>query len=112
MKNLVTILGIAAALAVFGTAGCSAYDRAAGTDSSGIYPQQQNGSLANPSGTAGTRALDRAAGTDLSGAYPDQQDGTSGNPSGSRFGRAYDRVTGDSVSGAYPQNVRPGRGSY
>jgi hypothetical protein len=47
-----------------------AYDRAAGTDVSGAYPSQANGTPGNPPGTAAGRALDRAAGTDVSGAYP------------------------------------------
>lgn len=87
--------------------GCAAYDRAAGTDTSGLYPNQADGTKANPSGTAATRALDRAAGTDVSGAYPNQRDGTPGNPPGTAATRSYDRVTGDNTSGAYPQNRRP-----
>lgn len=87
-------------------AGCASYDRAAGTNTSGVYPQQSDGTRANPSGTEATRAIDRAAGTDISGAYPQQRDGTPANPPGTAATRAYDRTTGDNVSGAYPQNQR------
>lgn len=112
MRSTVRILGATATMALFGLAGCATYDRAAGTNTSGLYPQQRNGTPANPSGTAATRALDRAAGTDVSGAYPAQRDGTPGNPPGTALGRAYDRATGDNVSGAYPQNIRPGPRPY
>lgn len=50
-----------------------ALDRAAGTNVSGAYPGQADGTPANPPGTAATRALDRAAGTNTSGAYPGQE---------------------------------------
>ena len=100
-------LGIMAALS-----GCAAYDRAAGTNVSGIYPSQNTGTVGNPPGTAVTRAFDRAAGTDVSGAYPAQRDGTAANPPGTAAGRAYDRATGDNTSGAYPQNQRPVPGGY
>ncbi|MBY0337919.1 MAG: hypothetical protein K2X11_14985, partial [Acetobacteraceae bacterium] len=46
-----------------GTAAERAFDRAAGTNTSGAFPQQTDGTRANPTGTAATRALDRAAGT-------------------------------------------------
>ncbi len=105
-------LGAAAAATFFGLSGCAAYDRAARTDNSGVYPSQRDGTPANPSGTMATRALDRAAGTDVSGAYPAQRDGTPGNPPGTAVGRAYDRVTGSDVSGAYPRNQRPATRSY
>ena len=59
-----------------------ALDRAAGTDTSGAYPAQKDGTPANPPGTAAGRALDRAAGTNNSGAYPAQADGTKNNPRG------------------------------
>jgi len=99
---------VASSLLLLGIAGCATYDRAAGTNTSGVYPSQSNGTPANPPGTAATRALDRAAGTDVSGAYPAQRDGTSRNPPGTAVSRTYDRVTGDDVSGAYPQNqTRP-----
>ena len=100
-------LGILAALS-----GCAAVDRAAGTDVSGVYPAQRNGTAGNPSGTAAGRALDRAAGTDVSGAYPAQRDGTANNPPGTALGRAYDRTTGDNISGAYPGNERPAPKPY
>ncbi len=103
---------MATGLILLGVAGCATYDRAAGTNTSGVYPAQRDGTPANPSGTAATRALDRAAGTDVSGAYPAQRDGTPGNPRGTALGRTYDRVTGDDVSGAYPQNQRPASRSY
>lgn len=50
--------------------GTRALDRAAGTNTSGAYPSQSDGTASNPPGTAATRALDRAAGTNTSGAYP------------------------------------------
>jgi hypothetical protein len=81
-----------------------AADRAAGTDVSGAYPQQRDGTPANPSGTAATRATDRAAGTNMSGAYPQQSDGTPQNPPGTAATRAADRAAGTNMSGAYPQN--------
>ena len=87
--------------------GCAAADRAAGTNSSGIYPAQSDGTRNNPPGTAAGRAYDRAAGTDMSGAYPAQRDGSAANPPGTAASRLYDRTTGDNVSGAYPQNQRP-----
>lgn len=96
-------LGAAALLAV---SGCAAADRAAGTNTSGVYPSQSNGTPGNPRGTEATRALDRAAGTDVSGAYPQQRDGTPSNPPGTALSRTYDRVTGSDTSGAYPQNQR------
>lgn len=101
-----------AALILLGLSGCAAYDRAAGTDISGVYPEQRNGTPANPPGTAATRALDRAAGTDVSGAYPQQRDGTVVNPPGTALSRTYDRATGSDVSGAYPQNQRRGARTY
>lgn len=86
-----------------GTAAGRALDRAAGTDTSGAYPNQADGSAENPKGTMTSRAahhanrkvhhaarhntqtstnnsasrtLDRAAGTNNSGAYPSQTAGT------------------------------------
>ena len=105
-------LPIAALGVLVALSGCAAYDRAAGTNVSGVYPSQREGTPGNPPGTAASRALDRAAGTDVSGAYPAQRDGTTGNPPGTAAGRAYDRVTGDNVSGAYPQNQRPAPRAY
>lgn len=102
-----TVPALLVLAATLGVSGCAAYDRAAGTDTSGVYPSQRNGTPANPPGTAATRALDRAAGTDVSGAYPSQRDGTRNNPPGTALGRTYDRVTGSDVSGAYPQNQHP-----
>ena len=98
-----------------GTAAGRAFDRAAGTDNSGAYPSQADGTAENPKGTmvsravhrastrshqakprhaqtlknnSASRALDRAAGTDNSGAYPSQADGTPGNPKGTVVSRA------------------------
>ncbi|UFN47009.1 hypothetical protein LPC08_13330 [Roseomonas sp. OT10] len=71
-----------------GTAAERALDRAAGTNTSGAYPAQSDGTRANPPGTQATRALDRAAGTDVSGAYPRQRDCTPGNPPGTQVSRA------------------------
>lgn len=76
-----------------GTAASRAFDRAAGTNTSGAYPAQSDGTRANPSGTEATRALDRAAGTNTSGAYPSQSDGMPGNPPGTAVGRTIDRAT-------------------
>jgi len=110
MENFVRIttryLGVSMTITLLGMSGCAAYDRAAKTDTSGVYPSQRDGTSVNPSGTAATRALDRAAGTDISGAYPAQRDGTPSNPPGTALGRTYDRTTGSDVSGAYPQNAR------
>ena len=75
-----------------GTAATRALDRAAGTDTSGAYPAQRDGTATNPPGTAAGRALDRAAGTDNSGAYPAQRDGTASNPRGTAASRAAHHV--------------------
>jgi hypothetical protein len=84
-----------------------ALDRAAGTNTSGAYPRQSDGTPANPPGTAATRALDRAAGTNTSGAYPRQSDGTPGNPPGTAGSRAMDHAPGSGGSGAHRgQTVR------
>ncbi|MFC3123985.1 hypothetical protein ACFOD4_02835 [Pseudoroseomonas globiformis] len=56
-----------------------ALDRAAGTNNSGAYPGQSDGTPGNPPGTAATRALDRAVGTNNSGAYP-QNEGNATTP--------------------------------
>ena len=97
---------IAVSALLLGLSGCAAYDRAAGTDTSGAYPRQADGMPGNPKGTAAERALDRAAGTDTSGAYPRQVDGMPGNPRGTAVERAYDRTLGTDTSGAYPQNQK------
>lgn len=94
-----------------GTAVGRAFDRAAGTDTSGAYPSQADGTAANPRGTvvsraahratrhnssrhaqnlrnnSATRGVDRAAGTDNSGAFPAQADGKPGNPPGTVVSR-------------------------
>ncbi len=70
-----------------GTAAERTLDRAAGTNTSGAYPAQSDGTRANPPGTAASRALDRAAGTNTSGAYPSQSDGTAQNPKGTAASR-------------------------
>lgn len=75
-----------------GTAAGRAVDRAAGTNTSGAYPNQSDGTPANPPGTAATRTIDRAAGTNTSGAYPAQSDGMPGNPPGTAAGRTVDRA--------------------
>ncbi len=46
-----------------GTAAGRAMDRAAGTNVSGAYPGQSDGTPANPPGTAAGRAIDRATDT-------------------------------------------------
>jgi len=98
--------GVVSLLTVSGmvVSGCTAFDRAAGTNTSGVYTAQSDGTPSNPPGTQTTRAFDRAAGTNVSGAYPGQRDGTQANPTGTAAGRAYDRAAGANVSGAYPQN--------
>jgi hypothetical protein len=71
-----TLLALAACSqdsAVRNNTATRAYDRAAGTDMSGAYPSQRDGTPANPSGTAATRAYDRATGSDVSGAYPENR---------------------------------------
>jgi hypothetical protein len=83
-KSLLPILAITVAA---GLAACAPVDRAAGTNTSGRYPSQSDGTPANPPGTAATRAFDRAAGTDASGAYPNQRDGTRANPPGTALSR-------------------------
>lgn len=100
-----SILPLFAAL-LLAVSGCAAADRAAGTNTSGNYPAQRDGTPANPPGTAATRALDRAAGTDVSGAYPAQRDGTPANPPGTAVGRTYDRATGNNTTGTNPRAVR------
>ncbi len=107
MLNKRTLFGLTAALTLTfgaaamaqtstmnppGTAATRALDRAAGTDTSGAYPSQRDGTPGNPPGTAAGRALDRAAGTDVSGAYPSQADGTRNNPRGTAVSRTAHRV--------------------
>jgi len=75
-----------------GTAVSRAWDRTVGTNTSGAYPTQSDGTRVNPPGTEATRAADRAAQTNLSGAYPTQSDGTRVNPTGTAAGRAIDRA--------------------
>ncbi|MGI4796310.1 MAG: hypothetical protein ACRYG8_20075 [Janthinobacterium lividum] len=58
------------AAALLTVSGCAAYDRAAGTDTSGVYPRQADGKPGNPPGTAVSRTYDRVTGSDTSGAYP------------------------------------------
>lgn len=82
-----------------------AFDRAAGTDTSGAYPAQADGTPANPKGTKATRAFDRAAGTNTSGAYPSQSDGTPANPKGTKATRALDRAAGTNTSGTNPAHA-------
>lgn len=108
-----TILRAAAIATLLGVAACSgpqtvsnnsttrAVDRAAGTDVSGAYPQQRDGTPGNPPGTAVSRAYDRATTSDTSGAYPMNQ----GMP-GTAAGRAYDRATNSNTSGAAPMTQR------
>lgn len=100
MRHLVPTL---AAVALLGMSACTtrdppgteatrALDRAAGTDTSGAYPSQRDGTRENPPGTAVGRAFDRTTGTDVSGAYPSQADGGVTNPPGTAASRAADRV--------------------
>jgi hypothetical protein len=117
MRARFALLGLAAAALLSGSAfaqsthndlvnnpATRAFDRAAGTDTSGAYPAQADGTPANPQGTMATRAFDRAAGTDVSGTYPSQANGTPENPPGTKASRAFDRAAGTNVSGAYPAN--------
>ena len=113
--NGMKIIVMAALAAATGLAGCEtrgnppgteatrALDRASGTNVSGAYPSQSDGTRVNPEGTEATRALDRAAGTNTSGAYPSQSDGMPGNPPGTAAGRALDRAADTSDTGV----VRP-----
>ena len=96
---------LASALILAGLAACAPVDRAATTNTSGLFPAQSDGTPVNPSGTVATRAVDRAAGTNVSGAYPAQSDGTPANPPGTAATRAYDGVAGTNVSGANPQRA-------
>lgn len=108
MKTPKYAVSILTAVAIAGLSGCASYDRAAGVNTSGMYPAQSNDRPGNPPGTEASRAIDRAAGTDVSGAYPAQRDGTAMNPSGTAAQRMYDRSSGTNTSGAYPQNTRSG----
>lgn len=103
MPNKPTLLSLTATLTlIFGAAAMAqipasnaatrTLDRAAGTDTSGAYPAQKDGTPANPPGTAAGRTLDRAAGTNNSGAYPQQADGTKNNPRGTAVSRTAHRV--------------------
>jgi len=80
-----------------GTAAERAVDRAAGTNTSGAYPAQSDGTRVNPPGTAVQRAYDRTTNSDTSGAYPNQA-----NRPGTAAERALDRTAGTNTSGAYP----------
>jgi len=71
-----------------GNAAQRTVDRAAGTNTSGAFPAQRDGTPNNPTGTATSRAVDRAAGTNTSGAFPMQSDGMPGNPPGTAADRA------------------------
>lgn len=112
MRHREILSAVVVSAALLGLAACDstnnqatrAIDRNAGTNTSGAYPSQSDGTRANPSGTEATRALDRAAGTNTSGAYPTQSDGMPGNPPGTAATRAYDRATQSNTSGAYPMN--------
>lgn len=89
-------------------AACASFDRAAGTNTSGAYPSQSDGTPSNPPGTATSRAFDRAAGTNTSGAYPTQSDGTPSNPRGTAVTRTIDRAACTNTSGAYNWRRPPG----
>ena len=53
-----------------GTAATRAADRTLGTNVSGAYPGQSDGTPANPQGTSLSRETDRVAGTNISGTNP------------------------------------------
>lgn len=71
-----------------GNAAQRTVDRAAGTNTSGAFPAQRDGTPNNPTGTAAGRAVDRSAGTNNTGAFPMQSDGMPGNPPGTAADRA------------------------
>ena len=76
-----------------GTVVSRTFDRAAGTDTSGAYPQHRVVKHArhrtqSVTNNSVTRTTDRAAGTNTSGAYPLQSDGMPGNPPGTVVSRA------------------------
>ncbi|WBV42405.1 hypothetical protein [Pseudoroseomonas cervicalis] len=102
----------AAETTVQNNAATRALDRAAGTNVSGAYPEQADGTARNPPGTAATRAIDRAAGTNMSGAYPQNADGTRNNPPGTAAERAVgaqaQNNTGGGNPGAGPQGTTGG----
>jgi hypothetical protein len=111
IRQMKTLPALAACGLLLGLAACNSptvnsaertLDRNAGTNTSGAYPSQSDGTRNNPPGTAAERALDKAAGTNTSGAYPAQSDGTRVNPPGTATSRAYDRATDSNTSGAYP----------
>lgn len=52
MNTRYLTLSLMAAALLLGVSGCAAYDRATGTDTSGVYPQQRDGTFANLPGTA------------------------------------------------------------
>ncbi len=110
-----------------GTAASRAADRAMGTNVSGAYPHQSDGTAANPPGTAAGRAASRTAtatgtatgtttGTgsgqvtpradDDGRIIPRQPDGTPGNPPGTEVSRGVDEALGTNISGAHPENER------
>ena len=93
--GLAALLGVAACADTTRTAGNPpgnaaerALDRAAGTNTSGAFPRQSDGTAVNPPGTAAERTLDRNAGTNTSGAFPRQRDCTPRNPAGTQVSRA------------------------
>ena len=111
----VLLLGPAAAFAQVtqpgsnppGTAAGRALDRAAGTNLSGAYPSQSDGTPGNPPGTAVGRALDRADGKTTSrapahtGAHGTRA-AAPGTAKNNAATRSVDRAAGTNNSGAYP----------
>ena len=81
-----------------GTAATRAFDRAAGTNTSGAYPSQSDGTPANPPGTAVGRAVDRA--TDGSPAT------TATGRAPMTDGRANVTTTGAGMSGIFAERQR------
>jgi hypothetical protein len=105
-----------------GTAASRAADRAMGTNVSGAYPHQSDGTAANPAGTAAGRAASRTATGTATGTagtgqvtpradddgriIPRQPDGAPGNPKGTEVSRGVDEALGTNISGAHPENER------
>jgi hypothetical protein len=88
---------------------------------SGAYPEQSDGTAANPRGTQASRAAERAT-SDASARpgsgqvtpradddghiLPQTPDGTPGNPPGTELSRGIDEVANTNISGAHPENEK------
>lgn len=85
------------------------FDRAAGTNSSGAYPTQTDGTPSNPKGTAVGRAYDRATESNTTGAYPMNDVKNEAERLREEAGKlldstqkSIDRTLGTNSSGSYP----------